>query len=334
MPDAVIEISGLRKSYFRLHRPRRVALDGLDLVVPQGGVHGFLGPNGSGKTTTIRVLLGLCRPDSGRIRIMGADVPRSLPAVISELGALVETPRFHPESSGRFNLGLLARAGDLPPTRVEEVLELVGLRDRAGDAFAGYSLGMKQRLGIAAALLRRPRLVILDEPGNGLDPEGLRDVRDLIRQLGSQGHTTVLLSSHLLPEVQSVCDRVSVLARGRCVASGTVAELLAAPGDADLQVRADRHDAARAVLEDAGWQVSAMTGSGEPPSWRVHAVADRAAVTSTLAERRIYVTELIPLQRDLESAYLELTATHTQAHTEAPIEASGGARAEAEGQPR
>src|SRR3712207_4256130 len=229
MPAVVME--AVTKTYRgRRGRPPQKALDDLDLLVETGGVHGFLGPNGSGKTTSIRVLLGLVQADSGTARLFDRPVPASLPDVIGHVGALVETPLFFPNFSGRRNLQLLAEVAGLPRTRVEECLEIVDLRDRAADRFKGYSLGMKQRLGIAAALLKAPQLLILDEPSNGLDPAGIRDVRELIRRLGRDGRTTVLLSSHLLAEIQQVADHVSILAGGRCVASGPVNEVLAARG--------------------------------------------------------------------------------------------------------
>ena len=196
----VIEVAGAHKSYRRRRKPPERALDGLDLVVETGGVHGFLGPNGSGKTTTIRMLLGLVSADAGELRLLGQPVPQALPDVIGQVGALVETPLFFHNFSGRLNLRLLADTAGVSPSRVEECLELVGLRDRGDDRFKGYSLGMKQRLGIAAALLKEPRLLILDEPSNGLDPAGIREVRELVKQLGSDGRTTVFLSSHLLAE--------------------------------------------------------------------------------------------------------------------------------------
>src|SRR5687767_7278862 len=219
-----VQLTAVSKSYRRRRRPPQKALDGLDLLVETGGVHGFLGPNGSGKTTTIRILLGLVAPDPGfgDIRLLDQPVPAGLPQVVGEVGALVETPLFFPGFSGRLNLRLLAEAAGVTRARVEECLELVDLADRADDRFKGYSLGMKQRLGIAAALLKAPRLLVLDEPSNGLDPAGIRDVRELIRRLGNDGRTTVLLSSHLLAEIEQVCDSVTILARGRRVASGPV----------------------------------------------------------------------------------------------------------------
>src|SRR3954452_15888211 len=198
-PMPAVQLTAVSKTYRRRGRPPQKAIDELDLLVESGGVHGLLGPTGSGKPTTFRGLLGLVSADAGggEIRLLDQPVPQGLPDVIGGVGALVETPLFFPGFSGRLNLQLLAEAAGLPKSRVEECLELVDLTDRAEDRFKGYSLGMKQRLGIAAALLKARRLLILDEPSNGLDPAGIRDVRELIRRLGSDGHTTVLLSSHL-----------------------------------------------------------------------------------------------------------------------------------------
>jgi ABC-2 type transport system ATP-binding protein len=299
---AVIEVAGAHKVYRRRRKPPQKALDNLDLVVDEGGVHGFLGPNGSGKTTTIRMLLGLVGSDGGTLRLLGRPVPEALPQVIGGVGALVETPLFFPNFSGRLNLRLLAEASGVRRERVEECLDIVGLRDRADDRFKGYSLGMKQRLGIAAALMKRPRLLILDEPSNGLDPAGIREVRELIRTLGRDGHTTVFLSSHLLTEVQQVCDDVTILARGRRVASGTVDEVLASRATGDLRLRVPDLEGARSVLAEAGFSVSSLGDA-----WRVTGVPDPSVVTRTLADRGHYLTELSPIAADLESAFLELT---------------------------
>ena len=298
----VIEVAGAHKTYKRRRKPPERALNGLDLHVESGGVHGFLGPNGSGKTTTIRMLLGLIRADAGEMRVLGEPVPRALPDVIGDIGALVETPLFFPNFSGRLNLRLLAETAGVPRERVEECLELVDLRERADDRFKGYSLGMKQRLGIAAALLKNPRLLILDEPSNGLDPAGIREVRELIQRLGRERRTTVFLSSHLLAEVQQVCDHVTILARGRCVATGPVQEVLAGKATSDVRLRVPDPVGAKSVLDAAGFSV---TGMGD--AWRIHGVADPSTVTRALAERGHYLTELSPIQADLESVFLELT---------------------------
>lgn len=301
--DTVIEVEGLHKTYRRLRGAPERAVDGVDMVVPRGGVHGFLGPNGSGKTTTIRMLLGLVAADSGRMRVLGREVPRALPEVIGGVGALVETPLFFPTFSGRRNLELLATTARVPDRRVGEVLELVGLDRRAKDRVKGYSLGMRQRLGIAAALLKEPDLLILDEPSNGLDPAGIVEMRELVRRLGNDGRTTVFLSSHLLGEVQQVCDRVTILAHGRVVADGPVGEVLASRTTGDVRVRvADPMDA-KAVLDAAGLDA---VSTGE--AWLVRGVDDPARITRVLADAGHYVSELTPQTADLESVFLSLTS--------------------------
>ncbi len=300
---AVIEVVGARKTYKRWRKPAERAVDGLDLLVEEGGVHGFLGPNGSGKTTTIRMLLGLIRADGGDLSVFGRPVPRALPEVVGHVGALVETPLFFPTFTGRLNLQLLADVSGVSKARVNECLEIVDLQARADDRFKGYSLGMKQRLGIAAALLKRPRLLILDEPSNGLDPAGIRDVRELLKRLGADGHTTVFLSSHLLGEVQQVCDHVTILARGRRVAHGPVSEVLQTAATADFRLRVADPLGGQAVLEAAGYR---MTSLGD--AWAVHGVTDSSSVTRTLAEAGHYVSELTPMTADLESVFLDLTS--------------------------
>jgi len=300
---AVVEVEGAHKSYQRRGKPAQKALDGLDLSVAEHRVHGFLGPNGSGKTTTIRALLGLVRVDSGSMRLLGRPVPDQLPEVIGSIGALVEAPLFFPNFSGRRNLRLLAGVAGVSPSRIEECLEIVGLRDRGDDAFKGYSLGMKQRLGIAAALLKSPALLVLDEPSNGLDPAGIREVRELIRQLGADGQTTILLSSHLLSEVQQVCDDVTIIARGRLVATGHVADVLASGATGDVRLRAPDPQAAYAVLTAAGFTLTALADA-----WLVHGVSEPSTITRALAAEGQYLSELSPMAADLESVFLGLTA--------------------------
>ncbi|MDQ2848680.1 MAG: ABC transporter ATP-binding protein [Actinomycetota bacterium] len=298
---AVIEVSGAHKTYRRWRKPPEHALRGLDLTVQPGGVFGFLGPNGSGKTTTIRLLLGLVRPDAGSLKILGRSVPTELPLVIGRIGALVETPLFFPNFSARRNLSLLAGASKIPAARVGQMLELVGLAERADDRVKGYSLGMKQRLGIAAALLKDPELLILDEPGNGLDAAGIREVRQLIKRLGAAG-VTVLLSSHQLGEVQQVCDRVAIMSKGQVIASGSVAELLAAKTTGDVLVRLADQAAARQVLQRAG-----LTVTDQDDALRVGNASDPATVTRILSDAGLYLTELSPIGADLESVFLDLT---------------------------
>ena len=303
-----VHMEAVSKTYRRRGRPPQKALDSLDLLVETGGVHGFLGPNGSGKTTTIRILLGLVSADSGAgaIRLLDRPVPQALPELIGHVGALVETPLFFPNFSGRRNLRLLAETAGLPRTRVEECLEIVDLSDRADDRFKGYSLGMKQRLGIAAALLKAPRLLILDEPSNGLDPAGIRDVRELIRRLGRDGHTTVLLSSHLLAEIQQVADSVTILARGRRVAHGPVAEVLAGRNTHDVVIRVPDRQAAAAVLSGSGFALSPFDDA-RGPAMAVHNVAAPGEITRLLAQHGHFLEELTPVTADLESAFLAIT---------------------------
>lgn len=298
----VIEVEGLRKEYRRLRGARTIALDGLDLTVPEGGVFGFLGPNGAGKTTTIRCLLGLARASGGRGRLLGAEVPGGLAGVAGRVGSIVETPAAYPRFSGRTNLELLARVAGVGRSRVREVLEQVGLADRAEDLVKTYSFGMKQRLGIAAALLKDPELLVLDEPANGLDPAGIVEVRELIRRLGAEGRT-VFVSSHILTEVQQVADRVAILARGRSVASGPVAEVLSGGRAAELTVRLDDLAAGLRALAEAG-----IDARVQDERLLVQLPPERASdVTRTLAERGLYLSELAVERVDLETVFLELT---------------------------
>jgi len=298
---AVIEAHDVRKTYRRRGKKPKAALDGLELVVEEGGVHGFLGPNGSGKTTTLRCLLGLARADSGSMRLLGTDVPSALPTVVGDVGVLLESPAFFPAYTGRLNLRLLATAASLPEQRVDEVMELVGLRDAAAERVKGYSLGMRQRLGIAAALLKRPKLLVLDEPSNGLDPAGMKEVRELLRRLGDDD-VTVFLSSHLLAEVQQICDDVTILARGKYIAGGRVADVLAAQATGAIRVGIGDAPRAAQVLRAAGFQV---TDDGQ--GLLVDQVPDGAVVVRTLAEQQLYVSWLMPVQADLEQAFLNLT---------------------------
>ncbi len=298
-----IEVTRLQKTYRRRLRGQQIAVDDLSLEVPTGGVFGFLGPNGSGKTTTIRCLLGLVRPNEGSCSVLGAPVPAMLPSVVSEVGSMVETPTFFGGFTGRRNLQLLADAGGVSRRMIDPVLERVGLADRGDDLFRTYSLGMKQRLGLASVLLKDPKLLILDEPANGLDPSGLKEVRDLLRSLADEGRT-VFLSSHLLNEVQLICDSVAILARGRCIAQGPVNEVLSMRGGPAFVVRAPKIQQAKRVLTDAGFKAS-FRGDR---SIRVSASPDRAGkVTKALADAGIYLTELRPEEISLEAVFLELT---------------------------
>jgi ABC-2 type transport system ATP-binding protein len=303
--SAVLEISRLQKTY-RSRKGVRRALDGFDMVVEAGQVHGFLGPNGSGKTTTLRTLLGLIKPNGGDMAILGRPVPQNLPEVAGQVGAIVESPQFFGNFSARDTLSLLADAGGVDQSRVFAVLELVGLRDRAKERVKTYSLGMKQRLAVASALLKNPRLLILDEPANGLDPGGIREMRTLMRNLAESG-MTVVLSSHILGEVQLICDSVTIISAGRRVAAGPVAEVLAQHASSSVRVRVEAGVdvlTAAEVLRAAGAQVAL-----EQDHLTVSNAANPAQITRVLAQREIYVTELAPVTVDLESVFLELTGT-------------------------
>jgi ABC-2 type transport system ATP-binding protein len=295
----VIETADLTKRY----GSGITAVDRLNLSIRSGEVYGLLGPNGAGKTTTLRMLLGLVRPTSGGGSLLGMAL--GAPAGIERVGALIESPAFYPHLSGRANLSGLGRLARVGPDRVTEVLRQVDLLDRAGDRFADYSLGMKQRLGVAAALLKDPQVLILDEPTNGLDPQGRVDMRALVRSLG-RGNRTVVISSHLLEDVEQVCDRVGVLQRGRLIVEKTVAELR---GPASLLVRARPADLARQVLEGLfpSERISRQDGTF---LIAVDIAVDPAAPGE--AARRLVaggaeLTELRPVQRSLEAAFLELT---------------------------
>ncbi|WP_152189017.1 ABC transporter ATP-binding protein [Georgenia satyanarayanai] len=302
MSDLAVDTSALRKTY-RRRGGGSVGVENLDLHVPVGGVHGFLGPNGSGKTTTIRMLLGLIRPDSGSMRIFGEEVPERLPEVIGRVGAIVESPKFFPTFSGRRNLELLAGAIGAPRGRVDEVLESTALAERAGDRYRTYSLGMKQRLAIAATLLKSPDLLIFDEPTNGLDPGGIREIRETMRRLGEEGRT-VLVSSHILAEVEQVADTVSIIGRGRLLAEGRVADVIGARSESGaVKVGVADLAAAEQVLTHAGLRVRVDGGL-----LRVRGVQDPAQVTELLAQRGLYVSELTAERVDLERVFLDLTA--------------------------
>jgi ABC-2 type transport system ATP-binding protein len=303
--SAVLEISGLRKTY-RGRKGERRALDGFDMVVEAGQVHGFLGPNGSGKTTTLRTLLGLIKPNAGRMEILGREVPEHLPEVAGKVGAIVESPQFFGNFTAKDTLSLLASAGNVDQSRVIAVLELVGLRDRAKERVKTYSLGMKQRLAVASALLKNPSLLILDEPANGLDPGGIREMRTLVRDLAESG-MTVLLSSHILGEIQLICDSVTIISAGRRVAYGTVADVLARSDAGGVKVRLEAGvdmRSAVALLRGSGAEITV-----EHDHFVVQNASNPAQITRLLAEQQIYLSELAPVAVDLESVFLELTGT-------------------------
>ena len=307
MSDAPpVATSGLVKRYGDL-----VAVDGVDLTVERGDVFGYLGPNGAGKTTLLRMLLGLIRPTAGQARLFGRDPLADGAKALQGVAGFVEGPRFYPYLSGRKNLELLADYdGDGARSRIEEVLEVVELRDRAKDRVGGYSHGMRQRLGIASALLRRPQLLLLDEPTTGLDPAGMRDMRDLVRRLAGEG-ITILLSSHLLNEVEELCNRVAIIRTGRIVYEGGLGELLAT-ATTGYRLRVTDPERARTVLlAQQGVDGVAVT-DGELRFTADEETVARAAIT--LGQARIGITALVPQTASLEELFLGLTGGESSDH--------------------
>ena len=299
----------LHKSY-----GSRLALAGLDLSVPSGVVYGFLGPNGAGKTTTMRLLTGLIHPDRGSIELLGRPFGRRDRRRLFEIGALIEAPSFYPFLSGRENLRAVAATG-APTTsaRLDELLDLVGLRERSSDKVGGYSLGMKQRLGIAAALLSDPRLLLLDEPANGLDPAGIVAMRETLRHLAGEGRT-VFVSSHLLAEVEQMADVVGIIAAGRLVREGPMRELL--HGTEAVRVRVAEDEVAEAVarLEGLAGAGKAEPSAGRPGWITVQLPAARAAEANrALADGGIFASRL-ETGSDLEELFLSLTADEAPGH--------------------
>jgi ABC-2 type transport system ATP-binding protein len=304
-----LELEGLTKRFGDF-----VAVEDLSFVVRRGDVYGFLGPNGSGKSTTIRMILGLVRPTSGEVRIFGR--PATSPEERAEMAGFVEAPGFYEYLSARDNLRLLAAADRRPDKRppLREVLETVGLSDRARDRVRTYSQGMKQRLAIAAALLREPEFLVLDEPTNGLDPGGMRDIRALVRQLSGEG-LTIFLSTHLLSEVEQLCNRVAVVSRGRLLAEGALAEIAEQARDrTEYRLVADDPERTRTVL-GAREGVALLNGRPEElEGFRPEEVVrfstgpeGAGPVVRTLVEEGVEVLALVPARPNLEELFLRLT---------------------------
>ena len=303
LSDLVIRTDGLTKRYGKI-----VAVDGLSMEVRRGHVYGLLGPNGSGKTTTMGMLLGLVRPTSGSFSLFGSsDGHRD---ALRRIGSIVETPAFYPYLSGRQNLAYFQGiSGRGEPSELDELLERVGLASRGGDRFQTYSLGMKQRLGLAYAMLDDPELLFLDEPTNGMDPEGMAEVRELVRSLGTGGRT-VLLSSHLLHEVEQVCDSVTIISRGKLIAQGAVADLLRARRSEQVRVKTTDDAKARETLSALEWVEDVAVQAG---SLLVTApIARSGDLTSALSQAGVSVTEMAPVQTSLEEYFLEVTGDDSE----------------------
>ena len=293
----VIETKGLTKRF-----GERAAVDGVDLVVGAGVAFGFLGPNGAGKTTMIRTLLGLTQPSAGQVTLLGLPQPAKRAEALARVGAIVEEPKFHPHLTGRENLKIVAAARDrAAEARIPDSLERVGLAHRADERVKAYSLGMRQRLGIARCLLADPSLLILDEPMNGLDPAGILEMRHLIRAFVDEGRT-VFLSSHLLDEVEKTCDHVAIVDRGRIVVQGSVTEI-ASTGDPTVLIEVDDLAAARRVLEGAAVQEEGaglrVTRAGELTA---------AGLNRALVEAGVAVSRLEPARATLEETFLNITS--------------------------
>lgn len=297
-PELVVETKNLTKRFGRI-----TAVDELSIEVHRGEVFGFLGPNGSGKSTTMGMILGLIAPTSGHAYVFGMDVTRNLTQILRRTGALTESTGFYPYLSGLENLRYFARITDgISPGRIEEVLDLVDLTNRAHDPFSSYSLGMKQRLGLASALLSDPEFIILDEPTNGLDPGGMKEIRELIILLGERGKT-VFLNSHLLHEIQQVCDRVAIIKKGKVITQGTVKELLNRANI--LQIQTTQNDRAFDLLSGREW----LTNISREEERILLEIEPESAykVSAVLAENGIYLTEMKYRENTLEDLFLELT---------------------------
>lgn len=296
----VLEVAGLTKRF-----KETLAVNDLSFTVGEGEVLGFLGPNGAGKSTTVGMILGLIRPDDGEIQILGKNLQGNQGVVADHVGAIIENPAFYPYLSGRDNLRSHAlAAGNVPESRIDELLSLVNLGERGKDKFKTYSMGMKQRLGIASTLLTEPALVILDEPTNGLDPAGQREIRGIIPRLADEGHS-VLLASHLLHEVEQVSDRVAIILRGHLITEGSVDELLNRSSSIDVEVTTDELETARDILQRVPEveQVAIENGRLVVASpLKMGADLNRAMV-----DAGIYASAITPKKNSLEDVFLELT---------------------------
>lgn len=297
-----IETSSLTRSFGSC-----IAVDRIDLRVPRGTIYGFLGPNGAGKTTTIRLLLGLLRPDSGSILLEGEILTRDRRDMMRRIGALVETPTLYPHLTGRENLQLTRRILDVPELRVNASLDVFGLANDAHRLVRTYSLGMRQRLGLALAWLSEPQLLILDEPANGLDPSGIRELRDQIRHFAHDRNVTVFLSSHVLSEVEQLADQIGVICHGRLLFQGRLQDLQRF--QPPLTLVTDRNSDTAAVLKSNGWHV--LASSEDSISVRINSDSDIAAINKSLLDYGIQVYRLERTQEGLEELFLRLVSDNS-----------------------
>ena len=296
----MIEVANLTKRF-----SKTVAVDDLSFKVREGVITGFLGPNGAGKTTTLRIILGLVRPSAGQATVKGT-LYRELGDPPREVGAVLEASDFHPGRSGRNHLRVLAAATGVPRSRVEEVLRVVDLEEAAGRRAGGYSLGMRQRLSIAGALLGDPSVLVLDEPANGLDPQGIRWLRELLRSLAAEGRT-IFISSHVLAELEQIVDEVVIIHRGKFVVQSTTAELVARAAGG-IRVRSPQADQLRTALDEAGVRVASSEGD-----LLTVAEATTARVGEIAAAKGIVLHELVAESASLEEAFLDLTSSEGSA---------------------
>lgn len=305
----VLEADHISKSFGDLH-----AVEDLSLRVEEGDIYGFIGPNGAGKTTSIRMMLGLIEPTSGSARVFGLDIRKDFKRAIRYVGALVEGPAFYPYMSGRRNLRLFGRlSGGASEERIQEILGQVGLGRRGDHQVKGYSQGMRQRLGIGLALLHYPRLLILDEPTNGLDPQGMREVRNLIRRIRDEDRTTVLLSSHLLGEMELICDRIGIIFRGRIIKEGRMDDLIGTGSDVvDIQVEPDEDNRCVEFLKEK-FAVDADIVRRGCLEFEKHDL-DLYPINKALIEAGFKLSCIVARHRSLEEYFVELTGESHDVH--------------------
>lgn len=300
--NLVVQTRHLTKYYGKI-----AAVKDLDLEVYRGEVFGFLGPNGAGKSTTMGMMLGLIAPTSGTVEIFGLNTRHSLPEILRRIGSVTESTGFYPYLSGRENLECVARiTGGITGKRIDEVLDIVELTGREKDNFSNYSLGMKQRLALASALLNDPEFIVLDEPTNGLDPAGMKEIRELIIRLGQEGKT-IFLNSHLLHEVEQVCKRVAIIKKGEVITQGTVKELM--KREKPLQIKVTDFEKAETILGKIEWITSVNRKDdrlflGVKPD-------NYAEVSAALARENVYLTEMKTQEDTLEEFFLEMTEEKT-----------------------